>query len=85
MRKIVIDMQNYLFADAVATAFKSSDYYMDGYTVKDIPELAHISASTVKTHNRNLYRKMGVDSFDELKVYIELFASCGRSGELLKR
>ena len=26
MRKIVIDMQNYLFADAVATAFKNSDY-----------------------------------------------------------
>ena len=25
MRKIVIDMQNYLFADAVATAFKNSD------------------------------------------------------------
>ena len=60
-------------------------YYMDGYTVKDIPELARISASTVKTHNRNLYRKLGVDSFDELKVYIELFASCGRSGELLNR
>ena len=35
-------------------------YYMDGYTVKDIPELARISASTVKTHNRNLYRKLGV-------------------------
>ena len=60
-------------------------YYMGGYTVKDIPELARISASTVKTHNRNLYRKLGVDSFDELKVYIELFAACGRSGELLKR
>ena len=26
MRKIVIVMQNYLFADAVATAFKNSDY-----------------------------------------------------------
>ena len=26
MRKIVIDMQNYLFADAVATSFKNSDY-----------------------------------------------------------
>ena len=26
MRKIVIDMQNYLFADVVAAAFKSSDY-----------------------------------------------------------
>ena len=60
-------------------------YYMDGYTVKDIPELACISASTVKTHNRNLYRKLDVDSFDELKVYIELFASCGRSGELLSK
>ena len=60
-------------------------YYMDGYTVRDIPELACISASTVKTHNRNLYRKLGVDSFDELKVYIELFASCGRSGELLNK
>ena len=60
-------------------------YYMDGHTVKDIQELARISASTVKTHNRNLYRKLGVDSFDELKVYIELFASCGRSDELLSR
>lgn len=60
-------------------------YYMDGYTVKDIPELACISASTVKTHNRNLYRKLEVDSFDELKVYIELFASCGRSSELLNK
>ena len=60
-------------------------YYMDGYTVKDIPELACISASTVKTHNRNLYRKLDVDSFDELKVYIELFASCGRSSELLNK
>lgn len=60
-------------------------YYMDGYTVKDIPELACISASTVKSHNRNLYRKLEVDSFDELKVYIELFASCGRSSELLNK
>ena len=25
MRKIVIDMQNYLFADAVASAFKNSE------------------------------------------------------------
>ena len=51
-------------------------YYMDGYTVKDIPELAC---------NRNLYRKLEVDSFDELKVYIELFASCGHSSELLNK
>ena len=28
---------------------------------------------------------LDVDSFDELKVYIELFASCGRSSELLNK
>ena len=26
MKRIVVDMQNYLFADSVATAFKNSDY-----------------------------------------------------------
>ena len=26
MKKIVVDMQNYLFADSIATAFKNSDY-----------------------------------------------------------
>ena len=29
MRKIVVDMQNFLFADSVATAFKKSDYEID--------------------------------------------------------
>ena len=29
MRKIVIDMQNYLFADAVARAFRNSEYDID--------------------------------------------------------
>ncbi len=29
MQKIVVDMQNYLFADSVATAFKNSDYDID--------------------------------------------------------
>ena len=29
MRKIVVDMQNFLFADSVATAFRSSDYDID--------------------------------------------------------
>ena len=30
MQKIVVDMQNYLFADSVAAAFKNSDYDIDG-------------------------------------------------------
>lgn len=29
MRKIVVDMQNFLFADSVATAFRSSGYDID--------------------------------------------------------
>lgn len=29
MRKIVVDMQNFLFADSVTTAFRSSDYDID--------------------------------------------------------
>ena len=29
MRKIVVDMQNFLFADSVAIAFKNSDYEID--------------------------------------------------------
>ena len=29
MRKIVVDMQNFLFADSVATTFKKSDYEID--------------------------------------------------------
>ena len=29
MRKIVVDMQNFLFADSVATDFRSSDYDID--------------------------------------------------------
>ena len=29
MQKIVVDMQNFLFADVVATAFKNSDYDID--------------------------------------------------------
>ena len=45
MRKIVIDMQNFLFADAVATAFKKSDYDIDpvrAESPKDTIELCQV-------------------------------------------
>lgn len=29
MKKIVVDMQNYLFGDTIATAFRNSDYDID--------------------------------------------------------
>lgn len=57
-------------------------YYMDGYDIGDIPELAFISIHTVKKHNRSIYQKLDIASRDELMLYIELFRCCGRLEEL---
>lgn len=58
-------------------------YYIDGHEIADIPELAFISMSTVRKHNRNIYEKLGVSSRDELMLYIDLLRRCGRLNELL--
>lgn len=57
-------------------------YYIDGYEIADVPELAYISINTVKKHNRSIYQKLDVASRDELMLYIELFRCCGRLEEL---
>lgn len=59
-------------------------YYIDGHDAAEIPALAYISASTVKKHNSNIYRKLEVASREELMLYIELFRRCGRLDELLR-
>jgi DNA-binding NarL/FixJ family response regulator len=58
------------------------NYYIDGYEIADIPELAFISIHTVKKHNRSIYQKLDIASRDELMLYIELFRCCGRLDEL---
>lgn len=58
------------------------DYYLEGYEISDIPELAFVSIHTVKKHNRSIYQKLGVASRDDLMLYIELFRRCGRLSEL---
>lgn len=58
-------------------------HYIDGHSPQDIPELMFISASTVKAHNRNIYRKLNVDSYDALKAYIDVLTRCGRIDLLL--
>lgn len=58
-------------------------YYIDGYATRDIPDLMFISAGTVKAHNRNIYRKLDVTSYDELKAYINVFRRCGQIDRLL--
>ena len=57
-------------------------YYIDGYEIAEIPELAFISMSTVRKHNRSIYEKLGVASRDELMLYIDLLRRCGRLQEL---
>jgi len=58
-------------------------YYIDGYEIPDIPDLACISMSTVRKHNRSIYEKLGVSSRDELMLYIDLFRRCDRLNELI--
>ena len=59
-------------------------YYAEGYTVKDIPNLLFISAGTVKGHNSHIYSKLGVDSYDALKAYLDVLKRCGRLEEMLQ-
>ena len=58
------------------------NYYIDGYDITEMPDLAFISIHTVKKHNRNIYQKLDIASRDELMLYIELFRCCGRMDEL---
>lgn len=57
-------------------------YYIDGYEAEEIPELTYISVNTVRKHNQNMYKKLGVNSCDELMLYIDLLRRCGRLQEL---
>lgn len=58
------------------------EYYIDGHQIMEIPDLAYISMSTVRTHNRNIYKKLEVSSKEELMLYIDLIRRCGRLDEL---
>lgn len=64
------------------TERKILKYYIDGYEISQIPDIAFISINTVRKHNANIYQKMGVGSKDELMLYIELFRRCDRLEEL---
>lgn len=59
-------------------------YYAEGYAVKDISGLLFISAGTVKGHNSHIYSKLGVDSYDSLKAYLDILRRCERLEELLQ-
>ena len=54
------------------------------HLTKDIPGLLFISVGTVKGHKSHIYSKLGVDSYDALKAYLDILKRCGRLEELLQ-
>lgn len=74
------------FAEKIKTLSSAErrilNFYIDGYDIADVPDLAFISIHTVKKHNRSIYQKLEISSRDELMLYIELFRCCGRLEEL---
>ncbi|MBR6402616.1 MAG: helix-turn-helix transcriptional regulator [Eubacterium sp.] len=56
--------------------------YIEGHEIAEIPDLAYISITTVRKHNRSIYEKLEVASRDELMLYIDLFRRCNRLEEL---
>lgn len=61
---------------------KIFDLYVAGYEVSEIPDQAFISINTVKKHNKNIYRKLGVGSREEIRLFVDLFYQCERGDEL---
>jgi len=57
-------------------------YYIDGYEIAELPGLAFISINTVRKHNKNIYRKLGVGTKEELMLYIDLLRRSNRLDEL---
>lgn len=57
-------------------------YYLNGYEISQLPELMGISINTVRKHNRNVYHKMGVNSKEELMMYLDVLERCNRLEEV---
>ena len=73
-----------LFQDFIArvktltpTQKKIFGYYLAGKDNNEILTLMFITINTLRTHNKNMYAKLGVSSKDELMLYIELIRKSG--------
>ena len=53
--------------------------YMDGYAATEIAEMLYVSINTIKSHNKNIYRKLNVSSRKELTVYAQMMKNAGES------
>ncbi|MDL2207882.1 LuxR C-terminal-related transcriptional regulator [Desulfovibrio sp. OttesenSCG-928-M16] len=46
--------------------------YMEGYSAQKIADTLYVSINTIKSHNKNIYRKLHVSSRKELMVYAQM-------------
>lgn len=46
--------------------------YMEGYSAQKIAEMLYVSINTIKSHNKNIYRKLHVSSRKELLIYAQM-------------
>ena len=53
-------------------------YYLNGYEIPEIPEIGGITINTVRKHNKNIYRKLHINSREELMMYLDILERCGR-------
>ena len=72
----VADMISRQFLDGIETLTlterKIFNYYLDGLNVKQIAETISVKESTVYSHNKNIYSKLGINSLKQLLRYSAL-------------
>lgn len=72
------------FTGLTATERSIVRLYSEDMDVSSVAETMFISIHTVRKHNANIYRKLDVNSREELVLYLELFRRCGQLDELLE-
>jgi len=55
-----------------ATERRIFNYYLDGMDIKQIAAISSVKESTIYTHNRNIYSKLGINSLKQLLRYAAL-------------
>ena len=76
-RQAEIDPDAYAqFLDGIETLTpterKIFNYYLDGLSVKEIAQTISVKESTVYSHNKNIYGKLGINSLKQLLRYAAL-------------
>ena len=64
-----------------STERKIFSHYLDGLTVKEIAQLLSVKESTVYSHNKNIYSKLGISSRKQLLRFASLKQHQDRSQE----